>query len=348
MDLETAPEARLSLASHRLVYTLAFLPRLTFWDLAATGFHPVLLAAGSARVEWRGRRTRTWLEETASYGGMSFASFAATPGPDGVPPRVDAIPSARIIAFESTRTTLGARSELGRYVVSTAVGYQRSGGADADARTVLPSQQGPFGEARLDVPLSRQDHAETSVVGSEAAFSSGPEDLIVEVAETHRRLWRRTTETRFTLGVSEARVRTSALSPHTTETHPVAEAVLEEHDRLAGGRFDVRASVRLGPMVNQVVGLVDQRIQATLAATHGTARLTTHAYAGAGQSVTIDGPYALRIVSGEVGASYAFTPVFALDGGIRGLAQSQPNAGVTFLQATVFAGVTLRAPVERF
>src|SRR4051794_12855847 len=70
-DLETALAARLSPASPRLRYTLAYSPRLTVWDLDASPPKPTLLHGGTARVEWMSSRSvRLSLDETGSYGGM--------------------------------------------------------------------------------------------------------------------------------------------------------------------------------------------------------------------------------------------------------------------------------------
>lgn len=346
LDVETAPEARLTLRSHRLQAAITLAPRLTFWDVVETGAPPVLLGAGSVRGEWRAPRSRVWLEESLSYGQMSLASSPATPAADGSPPRVDALPTTRVITLASSRSTLGSRSDLGRFALGALVGYQVAGGADASARTVLPRQAGPFAEASGEYTIDRRNRADTILSASEASFSSGPEALVVELDQAWRHRLRRTTELRLALGVSEARVRTGALSPHTTETHPVAEAGLTDRSRTGDGTLDVRCVLRLGPTVNQVVGLVDERVSGTLAASTTTGRLGAHVFASAGQSVPASGVDAVQIASGEVGGSWDVSTRLALDTGLRAVGQRQIFTRDTFLQWTVFAGVTLRMPPE--
>jgi hypothetical protein len=363
LDVATSPEARLVVASPRTGYTLAYAPRLTLWDINDVGVtQPLLLHAGSARIDWRDHDTSLSLGEDASYGDMSFAALTFPPGQGGTPPRVDVIPSSpQIIRFESSSTTLGARVQGRRWEFRSTVGYQVSGGADVAARSVIPFQKGPLAEAVVTYATSPVDHVATTVTGAEDTFSPGPEIVVVEGDEGWKHLWSAFTEMDLTLGVSEARVLPSS-SGQSFRTHPVAEATLEQRILTAEDRVTLRVGARLGPVVNRLLGIVDERIQGTLLSkwTHGP--FAANAFASAQQSVPTDGPDATQLLTGELGVSYAATDAVAFDVGVRGLWQkggqgvststvgTQPTATgseAPIVQGIVFVGVTLRAPTMR-
>jgi hypothetical protein len=360
LDVATMPEARLALTSPRTGFTLAYLPRLTLWDVNDIGARPTWLNAGSARVDWRDGNTSLSLEQDASYGAMSFAALALSPGPQGAPPSVDVIPSSEIIQYESSTTTIGSRVEGKRWEFRSNVGYQIAGGADDNARSVIPLQKGPLGEAAVTFATSPVDHLATTATGSETTFSSGPEIAIVEADESWKHLWSAVTEMDLTLGLSEARVLTSPFAQSYRETDPVAEAVLEQRILTDGDRVTIRIGARLGPVVNRLLGIVDERVQGTLLSkwTHGPFAL--EAFASAQQSVPTDGPDATELITGQVGVSYAVTDAVAFDAGVRALWQraNQPVVSIStpgatdiveanLTQGVVFVGVTLRAPTVR-
>jgi hypothetical protein len=354
------PEARLTLASPRTGFTLAYTPRLTLWDVNDIGVQPLWLDAGSARIESRFSDTALSLAQQASYGSMSFADLTFAPGPEGAPPHVDVVPSSKIIEFESTSTTLGSRTEMRRWEVVSSVGYQLSGGADGASRLIIPLQKGPLAEAMAAFAASPVDHFATTLTGSETAFSSGAEIVLGEEDEGWKHRWSPVTEIEATLGVSEARVRASPYTQNSAPTYPVAEVVLEQSILTAEDRMTVRIGSRIGPVINRLLGIVDERVQGTLVTkwTHGP--FAASAFASAQQSVPTGGPNATELIAGELGLAYAATEAVAFDLGVRGLWQkvSQPVVSTSaqgftdvveasVVQGIVFVGVTLRAPTMR-
>jgi hypothetical protein len=353
IDLATTPEARLVLASSRSRFTLTYAPRLTLWDVNDVGLRPLWLDAGSALFESRYGGTTLSLSQDASYGSMSFADLTFARGPQGAPPSVDVVPSSQIIQYESTTTTLRSRSELPRWNLGSSIGYELAGGADSASRLVIPLEKGPVAEVTATYAGSPVDGFATTLNGSETAFSSGPEIILGEGDEKWRRHWSAVTETDFTLGVSEARVRTSPLSESSEKTNPVAEAILEQRILSDSDRVTLRIGSRLGPVINRLLGIVDERIQGTLESnwTHGP--FSTNAFASVQQSVPTGGPDATELVAGEVKVSYAATEVVAFEIGVRGLWQraaqsfgpaATPAPTETVVQGIVFVGVTLHAP----
>ena len=337
----------MTLATARWRTTLTYAPRLTLWDVGSRAFAPTQLQGGGARLEWLGRRARLSVDESASYGGVSFASSSLVPGPEGQPPRVDLIPTPRVIQYVSSTTALASRVTLRRWTVDTSLGYQLAGGANAEARALLPLQAGPFGEATVDYDAWHRDHVVTRLSASEAAFSSGPESILVEADEGWRHLWSRLTEVRLTLGISEARARASTVAATRFDTYPVVEAVFQRHAS-AGGRVDIAVSARLGPTVNRLIGLVDQRVQGAVAASHRYHRLTTRVLTSASQSVPATGVDATSLFAGELGIVYDATEAVSFDAGTRAFWQRLAATAVPFGQGTVFAGMSLRAPPARW
>ena len=360
VDIATTPEARLGLASPRTVVSLAYTPRLTLWDVNDAGVRATWLHAGSARVDWHDQNTTLSLQQDGSYGALSFAALSFPPGAEGAPPRVDVLPSSQIIQFESSSTTIGSHVEGRRWDFRSNVGYQLSGGADDAARLVVPLQTGPLADAVVTSAISPVDHFSTTATGSETKFSSGPEIALIEGDERWKHMWSPFTETDVTLGISEARVQASPLVQSTHETDPVAEALLEQRILSDEDRVTFRIGARLGPVVNRLLGIVDERVQGTLTSkwTHG--RLGVAAFASAQQSVPTGGPDATELLTGELGLSYSAADALVFDCGVRGLWQriNQPvvstaATGATditeasLVQGVVFLGVTFRAPVIR-
>lgn len=361
LDVATAPEARLSLGLPRIGCTLTYAPRLTFWDVNDDGAQPTWLNAGKARLDWRASDEATLsLDQSASYGAMSFAGLILPAGQEGAPPRVDVIPSTQIIQLESSSTTLDSHVALRRWELRSEVGYQVSGGADDAARSILPLQRGPLADAVVTYAASPVDHVATTLAASKTTFSSGPEIELVEGDEGWKKAWSALTETNVTLGVSEARVEASPLVGAFREIDPVAEAVLEQRILSDEDRVTLRVGVRLGPVVNRLLGIVDERVQGTLLSkwTHGP--FVVNAFGSAQQSVPTGGPNATTLFTGELGLTYAASEAVALDVGVRGMWQraNQPLTPIatpggtdiveaSIVQGIVFVGVTFRAPTIR-
>jgi hypothetical protein len=347
LDLETVPVVQLLLWSPRFRYTLTYAPVLTLWDVGAASVRPTWLHAGLARVDWQSHQSFLSFEEAGSYGGVNFASLSLVPGAEGAPPSANVVPVARVIDFESSTTTLTSKWARDRWTVNSSTGYQLAGGADAYARSVLPFEAGPFARGSAEYAGSRRDYASTVVTASETSFSPGSTEIVlVEVDEGFRHLFSRVTEARLALGFGEARVRASAFSSYTFETHPVVEAVLEHHPT-TGKSINVRLGARVGPAVNRLVGVVEERVEGSIVASHTYQQFTTHAFASAMQAVPTSNPYATSLLASELGTAYGATDLVVFDAGVRGLWQRQGLPPAAFLQGVFFLGITLRAPKVR-
>ena len=352
VDAETALDAEVTLASKRWAASRAYTPRFTLWDLGDPAFSPTELQAGRAHLEWKAKHARLWVDETASYGSAGFASSSLAPGMSLTPPmegklpQVEGIPTAPYIDYMSSNTTLASHVDLRRWTLDMSVGYQLAGGASAAARALLPLQSGPFAEVTADYAAGRREHVVTKLTGSELTFSSGPESILVELDEGWRHLWTRLVETRLSVGVAEARQSASPGAAAGFATYPVVEATFARHG--VADSLDVAAEGRLGPVVNRLDGLVEQRVQGTLTATHRHRRLTTRLFASAAQTVPGDEQNATSLFASELDVAYDANQFVSFDTGGRLIWQRIVGTGVPFLQGTLFAGVTLRAPRVRW
>jgi hypothetical protein len=347
VDVETAPRAELALDGRIWRARLAYEPRFAFWDLGNGSFQPTVLDGGEMHVAWIGRRIDVALDETGAYGGVGFASQALEPGQEGQPPRLQAIPATTVVDYASSRTALTSRVALRRFALHTEAGYELAGGATPPARTVMPLVAGPFGEAAADYAVTRMDHSVTRLLASDAVFSSGPDAALLQVDTSWRRRFARHTETRLGAGAAVSGVRTSARALEAYGAYPVLSAALEEH-ALGGAHVDLMIEGRLGPMVNRLYGVVDERAEGTFTASHQHGRFAAHLFASASQSVGTKSPYATSLAAGEVGGTYAESKLVALDVGVRILWQHVAEIRVPLLQSTMFIGVRLRAPETRF
>jgi hypothetical protein len=346
VDVETVITGGLTLRSRRFRFALGYSPHLTIWDVGTAAAQPTVAHTGQARAEWIGRRARLSLEEVGSYGGMNLAVSSPSPGPEGQPPSAGLVPSSQILQFASSTTTLAAGLTLQRWTFAARAGYQISGGADADARRTLPLLAGPFGEASAGYALSRVDHAVATLTASETTALSGPEAVLVDASLSDRHRWSGATETWLTAGVSGGRMTIAPLASPSSAAYPVAEIGVARRV-VALGRVSVQASARLAPIISPLTGLIDERAQVSLGESYQRERFTTGASLNASRSVPASGPFATSVFNGQLGAGYGVTKLVAFDAGVRGIWQRQEATGATLSMATLFIGVTLRAPPVR-
>ncbi len=378
MDLDLDLDARLGLSSSHHVYTLAYTPRLTFLDLNAVGLQPALLNGLLASAEWRNGHVSVLVSETASYGERAIQSLGTLTAP-GTPPPTQPQPVANAqlqvtvekFLFASSNTTVSSTLTLRRWLVTGTVGYQLSGGADSVAQQTLPFQQGPTADALADLRLTRHDHLVTDVSALQDTFSApagfpaanaaagapgtGTELILIEGQERWKHAWTRTTDTVLSAGVAEARARDSATAPYVYSTDPMVEGSVEQRFGRGKNLGSIVLDLRLAPLVNQLTGIIDERVQGSVTGTWTHRKVTLGASLTAAQSTDQSTAYASKVLMGEVDASYAHSPALSFDVGARVITQDQntpatndPNGPVSqtsFGQAIFFVAVTVR-PVK--
>lgn len=396
MDVDLDLDARVALTSSHHVYTLAYTPRLSFLDVNAVGFQPALLNGLLASAEWRTGHATILVSEVGSYGERAIASLGTltTPGtPVQTPPNgqtaanAQLVPTVEQFLYVSSLTNVSSALTLKHWVLTGMVGYQLSGGADASAQQDLPFQYGPTAEAIADFRATRRDHLITDVSALQATFSApaglpspapttlppkpwplwstaggylpgtGTELALVEEQEKWKHAWTRATDTIVSAGMTEARSRDAAFAPYVFSTYPMVEASFEQRFGRGKAGTSLIIDARLAPLVNQLTGIIDERVQASVTGTWTRRKATLGVSVTAAESTDMSTAYASQLLMGEVDASYAHSPALSFDMGARVLTQEQntattlpndttgPVTQATFGQAIFFVAVTVR-PVK--
>lgn len=374
LDFDTLADARAVLRARTNLYTAAYMPRLSMLDVNGAGVQPALLHSGLAMADWNWPHVRLSLTENAAYGTQSFESLAALPAPGTPPPTpvgmpgqppplptAQLTPAVRTFLFASSATKLASTVYKRPWTFITSVGYQVSGGADSQAQQVLPFQQGPFADASAGYAASSRDDLVTDVNGAEASFSNGIDDLFINAQERWTHRWRRATYTILSGGVSEVRERTGFTAPSKLHTNPIIEAEVGERFGRPASRFDLRLNLRLAPVVDRLSGIVDQRVQGVLGADWTHRRLLLGAFVTAAESANQGTPTSIRMIQGEIDASYRLSEALMVDGGARFLSQmynvpgpapagggQAPIIANNFAQSVIFVALTVQAPKVRF
>jgi hypothetical protein len=374
LDLATLVDARAVMAFRHAVYTLAYMPTLTFVDVNSFALtQPALINNVLASAEWQEGRALIGVRELAGYGLYTLASTtfpaAGAPvatGPTGLPPAVPNAqlpPSVDSLLYGSSNTSVSSTLALRPWTVAATVGYQLQGGLNSAAQSALPFQQGPYAQGLADLRADRRNHLVTVVNGQDTSFTSpivNTEVLLIQAQEEWRHAWTRTTDTMLAAGASEARTRDGAFAPYAFSTEPTAEASFEQRFGHGQNHGSVGLDVRLAPFVNQLLGLVDERVQGAASASWSRRKLTLRATATAAESTDQSSPIASKLVSAEIDAAYAQSQVVSFDVGAREIAYDQtypsttttgaagPPQYLSYSQTLVFIAVTLRAVKTTF
>ena len=374
IDLDTLVDARATWKSRSTAFLLADDPRLTGLDLNGSARQLSALDSVLASAEWHSLRARIRLSENASYGAQSFQSLSALP-PPGAPQEAPApgqptVPVTTIVPttsqallFASSETAADSTLLVDRWSLFSRVGYKLAGGADSVAQQYLPFAQGPVaqGIADLTFPGRSHDHLITLANGSETSFSTGSENILASVEEQWSRRWARRTETIFGTGWYVLRSRAGFDQPDVSASSPMADAAVEQRFVHGKDSAEVRAEVRLWPVLNPLTGLVDEQIRGSLEGAWVHRHLNLRAFVSAGESIDEGTATAVRQATAEVDTAYAMNRWLTFDFGVRGLYQSQNESGTpavpggpapitetTFGQVVVFVAATWQAMKVRF
>jgi hypothetical protein len=372
LDVDTMVDARLEYRSPRTTYTLGYTPHLYALDVNDVGIQPSLIHGWNGQGEWRTGNAIVDLSENGSYGQLAFGSLAAvaTPGtpeptqPGGQPnpvPNVQPVAPVQTLDILASTTTATSILQLRPWTLRGMVGYQLFGGADAASRTVLPSGQGPLAQAQADVQTDARDHLVTLLDAQVVSFDpTGSQIMLLQAWEQWRYRLTRSSDTMLGVGAGETRARDASLAPYAYSTDPLAEGQYNYRFGPTDARVKLTLDARLAPLINQLTGLVDERVQATGEGSL-THRLWTYRASVTGaESTDQSSSDAVQMLMGEVDALYQVTPALSFDVGARAVAENQrfptisqkgaitAETSGSFDQYVVFFAVTFRALRERF
>lgn len=349
-ELETAPLLELTLASRRSSMYLSYTPRLTLLDTSREAGHPYLLQELAGRFGFRSRNAGITLEGRGAYGDSNVARAAARPvAIDGmVDQPLELVPTSGVWPVVSSSTSMAADLSHRRWTFRSSLGYELGGGADREAREVLPYRYGPNAAVGLEYALRRSTRAVTLASASRVAFSSGAESELITLEQGFRHRWSSVSEAQVSVGVTRSDARPEDRVATRSELHPSGEVVWTRQTQGLHGQTSLRFGVRLSPVVNRLLGVVDERVEGSFAFRRDRGSFATTLLLGASQSVPMGSPTSTRLFAGELAQAYDVSKAFTVGAGLRSSWQRQEAAAEGFLQAGLFVSVTLRAPRVAF
>jgi hypothetical protein len=265
-------------------------------------------------------------------------------------PRIDAVPQVSSFAYVYWRPALMATTALTpRWTLDAAVFHVVDGGLDAEARRTLPLKSGPGFEAQATHHLSRRDQLLSTVTANRTIVSSGPETILITVAEGIRRNIARRTDAKLEIGVAAAWFKPESNARNDLTPYPIATGVLSHRhfiERDAALGIDVTANV--APMIYRLTGIVAQQFQATAAVSFTEKQLAVRMVTGVMRTLRRDDPQALRLFFGDANVAYGFGKFVSVDTGVRYVWQEMPAFGNLPPQKLVYVGMTIREPTLRF
>ncbi len=338
LDVDTLMDARAVWKTPHATYTVADLPRFTLLDYNGAAIQAALLDSLYLQAEWRWHRVKLRVTESATYGQLSFESLPVlstlgtptpTPTPTGQPVPIQTAPQvpSQSILYASSDTSVGSTLDLRPWTLIPRAGYLLTGGVNAAAEQILPLGKGPYIEALADDKLDAHNHLQTFMSASETSFSSGTEDLLVELDERWRHDWSRKTQTMLAAGWYAARTRVASDAPDVFASNPVAEAEFDHTFFRGVNTADMRLDVRLAPFINRLTGLVDEQIRGTVEAGWAHRKFKLRAFASAAESTAQGTATASRLGLAEIDAAYKLSEALTIDGGFRALYQEQNSLG---------------------
>jgi hypothetical protein len=344
LNFETVPSATFAVDDRRLGSTLGYAPRLGLVDLQ-DGFNTTYLHSGVAEAWWQTRGLRLVLSEYASYGSLNFSVLRLPSSSPAFVLRVDPLLRQRIL-YEASSTALTAVIvPKRRWSLRLALSYSLSGGADDEARTVLPLFQGPRFDTLLTYSLNRKDAPSARVTVEQSSLTPGLDYGFLGGAVGWRRHFTRLLEGELSAGVTETRTRLPAEAVYNTY---LTAAVVALYQLPTREHVELRFAGQLAPAINRISSLLSQQIQGTFGALF---KRRTWA-------VNVEGGFAQAIDAGEVGAfslflaqtkfAYRASKMVDLEAGILGSWQQVGSLTDAAVQKLAFVAVTIRGSPLHF
>jgi hypothetical protein len=318
-DLQLNPALSLNAPLKELSLLLSYTPRLLFLEPQTRGPSSVL-HRGHLRLERRFKRdTRLFFDQQFLYGLNDFSWLVAAA--EGGQPSLDRLSQLPPLRYFSENTAFGIEQALARRLrLSTTAIYNVNGGADSNARLLVPAQHGPRVGLSIAWSARSGDSLTASVAGTGAFFSTGRRAYVVEVNGAWRHQLGRDTHFDVAAGAAGAR-QFGGDVPASAYTQPSAEVGLRK-ERAANGRLAANLRIRLAPAIDPVFGFVYARADGYAGIDYFlTQKLKFSGTAGAARALT-GSPRLPMLWVGGIAAGYDIDRHLNLTGGMR--VASQP------------------------
>jgi hypothetical protein len=348
LNAETVPSATFAIDDRRTSFTLGYAPRLGLVDLQ-DGLNPSILNSGFAEAGWQTRGVRITINEFASYGSLNYSVLRL---PSTSPAFVQGVnPTLREkILYEASATTLSALIvPKRRWSLRPAISYSLSGGADDEARLVLPFMKGPRFDTLLEYSVSRVDTLAARALVEQTSITPGFDYGFLGGSVGYRRHFSRLLEGELAGGITETRSKLpSPLNAGTYYNTYGTLTVLARYKLPTRERVELRAAAQLAPSINRISSLLTQQVQGTFGAVMKRRTWAVDVEGGFAQAIDVGEVGAFSLLLGQAKFAYRASKMVDLEAGLLGSWQKVGADNVPSIQKLAFVAVTIHGPVLRF
>ncbi len=329
-DLQLNPALSLIAPLGPISLLASYTPRILVFEPQARNTVSLLHRVRLLGEQKSRRGNRVFLDEQIAYGENSFSWLVVAA--EGGQPLFDRLTQVPPLRYFSESTALGIDQALSRSLrVSATATYAVSGGADAEARSIVPLQHGPRLALNLAWAIGTRDAFLAGVAASLAYFSTGQRSYIADASAGWRHQLSSQTEVDVLLGAGAGR---QLGVDESVRVYPFVGAGLRRQS-LPTSRHHLAASLRVGlaPAIDPLNGSVYPRAESFATLEYSpVSRLMLAASGGAAAALSgsVSGQ---RLGFGALSASYELNPHFSLTAGVRFISPNLQWAG--FVAASV-------------
>lgn len=362
-DLDATALGAVDFVWRRTRLEFSYSPRFTWTDFTEIAARDLLNTVG-IDLSYSRRRLSLSLVERASYGTRWFSlTSPAELNPVTGDPVLQPVPTAASVRYVGSLSSLSMRYQLShRSAFSAMAAYSIAGGANSDARRVIPLTSGPQATLEFGYRATRQDTVgpQLAVVYSHTLLGGNLGSIDVGTAALAG-LWQRRWGLRTTTDVAAGAIFVHELNNSTSGNMGVAYsltgAALSHPVQLVMPKFEPKRSndvypqagvalnhaVPLGPerglltltgsagvgvLINPLAGTAQQSFRGTLQARWATRHVAVLGLLGVTQPLGERQLNAVSAIFSEASVRWAFTRVFGWELGVRAANQSL-NRGTT-------------------
>lgn len=332
-DLDATALGAVDFVWRRTRLELSYSPRFTWTDFTEIAARDLLNTVG-LDLSYSRRRLTLSLVERASYGTRWFSlTSPAEVNPVTGNPVLQPVPTAGSVRYVGSLSSLSARYQLStRSAFSALASYSIAGGANREARSIIPLTSGPSGTLEFGYRATRQDTVgpQLAVVYSHTLLGGNLGSIDVGTAALTGH-WQRRWGLRTTTDVVAGGIFVRQFDPDpSSDIYPQAGVALNHSVPLGPerGLLTLTGSAGVGVLINPLVGTAQQSFQGTLQARWATRHIAVQGLLGATQPLGERQLNAVSAIFSEASVRWAFTRVFGWEVGVRAANQSL-NRGTT-------------------
>jgi len=332
-QLEVRPAGRLQLVAPGWELTAWYAPRLALADRAVDR---TLVHEASLVLRWPLGTWEVTPSLTGSYGRFNTFQLLVSGAQPG---QSQALPWATTVLAASAQAQLAVVGRpAARYRLEGAVAAYLDGGDGPLARLTLPMQRGLRARALLEWQATHLGTLTSSLVGTLATFSTGPDVAFVVWSEGWRQRVSRELELWLAAGASATQQRRDGAV--TVTTLPSGEVGAGYHVGVEDQEQRARLAITLAPAVDRVSGQASQRLGVAAGYQLELGRLW-HVLVEAGGGVVVRGDLKRdQAWGGTLSVGRSLGEQLLVEAGLRGYDQRQPRSDQHGAEWVAFVGLS--------